>query len=129
MRLLPDWNASTRRKLRIVACGPAKLRDGRSEMDNMVGVKMNEVINNEARNRYELHVEGTLAAAHYALRGNAVAFIHTVVPEPLQGQGIAGRLIKAALADVRRRGLRVIAECSYVARYIERHPEERDLLV
>jgi predicted GNAT family acetyltransferase len=87
-----------------------------------------EVLNNETRGRYELHAEGGLAVAYYEPRGNAIAFTHTVVPERLQGRGIASILIKAALANVRRQGLKVIAECRFVARYIERHPEEQDLL-
>ena len=88
----------------------------------------NEVINDEARKRYELHAEGGIAVAYYERRGDAVAFVHTVVPAPLQGRGLASILIKAALTDVRERGLKVIAECPFVARYIERHPEEQDLL-
>jgi len=87
-----------------------------------------EVIKNEARKRYELHAEGGIAVAYYELRGDAIAFVHTVVPEHLQGRGLAGTLIKAGLADVREHGLKVIAECPFVARYIERHPEEQDLL-
>ena len=58
----------------------------------------------------------------------AVVFTHTVVPERLQGRGLASILIKAALTNVRERGLKVVAQCPFVARYIERHPEERDLL-
>ena len=88
-----------------------------------------EVRKNEGHKRYELHAEGGIAVAYYEQRGNAVAFVHTVVPEQLQGRGLASTLIKAALADVRERGLKVIAECPFVARYIERHPEERHLLV
>lgn len=88
----------------------------------------NEVVNDTARKRYELHAEGGIAVAYYEPRDSAIVFTHTVVPERLQGRGIASTLIKAALADVRERGLKVIAECPFVAAYIERHPEERDLL-
>jgi uncharacterized protein len=87
-----------------------------------------DIVNNEARKRYELAAAGGLAVAYYEPRGDALAFIHTVVPEKLQGRGLASTLIKAALADVRKRGLKVIADCPFVAAYIERHPEERDLL-
>jgi len=86
------------------------------------------VVNNTERKRYELHAEGGLAVAYYEPRGDALAFVHTVVPERLQGRGLASILIKAALADVRERGLKVIAECPFVSAYIDRHPEERDLL-
>ncbi|HMI19860.1 MAG TPA: GNAT family N-acetyltransferase [Sphingomonas sp.] len=87
-----------------------------------------EVTNNEARQRYELAGEGGIAVAYYEPRGAAIALTHTVVPERLQGHGLASVLIKAALADIRKRGLKVVPECPFVARYIERHPEEADLL-
>jgi predicted GNAT family acetyltransferase len=87
-----------------------------------------QVINNEARQRYELAAEGGISVAYYELRGSAVALVHTVVPERLQGHGLASILIKGALADIRRRGLKVAPDCPFVARYIENHPEEADLL-
>jgi predicted GNAT family acetyltransferase len=87
-----------------------------------------EVINNAGRQRYELAAEGGIAVAYYEPRGSAIALTHTVVPERLQGKGLASVLIKAALADIRQRKLKVIPECPFVARYIERHPEEVDLL-
>ena len=86
------------------------------------------VTDNKERQRYELHAEGGIAVAYYEPRGAAVVFTHTVVPERLQGRGLASILIKAALTNVRERGLKVVAQCPFVARYIERHPEERDLL-
>ena len=46
-----------------------------------------------------------------------------------QGQGIGERLIRFALDDARRRGLRVIAACPYVRAYVERHPETHDIVV
>lgn len=81
-----------------------------------------------ARQSYELKVDGGIAVAHYESRGDALVLTHTVVPERLQGKGIASKLIKFALDDIRRRGLKLVAQCPFVARYIERHPEERDLL-
>lgn len=87
-----------------------------------------DIINDEARQRYELRAEGGVALAYYEPRGEALALTHTIVPERLQGKGLASKLIKAALADVRERGLKVVPECPFVARHIERHPEEQDLL-
>lgn len=87
-----------------------------------------EVINNEARQRYELAAEGGIAVAYYEPRGSVIALTHTVVPERLQGKGLASVVIRAALADIRKRGLKVAPECPFVANYIERHPEEADLL-
>jgi predicted GNAT family acetyltransferase len=90
--------------------------------------RMDKVTDNAARQRYELKADGGIAVAYYEARGETMVFTHTVVPEKLQGQGLASRLIKGALDDVRRRGLKIVAQCPFVARYIDRHPEERDLL-
>lgn len=89
---------------------------------------MSELTDNKARSRYELVVDGHTAFAAYEIEGGIVTFTHTVVPKALQGQGIAGRLISAALADVRARGMKLIAQCSFVAAYLDKHPEEKDLL-
>ena len=86
------------------------------------------VRNNEAESRYELAVEGQTAFAAYDLRGDVVAFTHTVVPKVLEGKGIAGRLIKETLADVRASGRKIVPLCSFVAAYVQRHPEEADLV-
>jgi len=88
-----------------------------------------QVINDERRNRYELRADGGVAVAYYEPRGDAVTFTHTVVPEGLRGRGLGSILIAGALADVRRRGIKAVAQCSFVAAYLQRHPEERDLLV
>ncbi|EQB09038.1 hypothetical protein L288_06825 [Sphingobium quisquiliarum P25] len=89
---------------------------------------MGPVKNNEAASRYELEDDGQLCIAAYELDGGEITFTHTRVPEALEGRGLASRLIKGALADVRSRGLRVVPQCRFVAAYIARHPEEQDLL-
>jgi len=86
------------------------------------------VTNNMSEHRYELAVDGAVAIAAYEQRGDVIAFTHTEVPEALEGKGIAGRLIKGALADVRSQGLKVLPLCSFVAVWIDRHPEQQDLL-
>ena len=87
-----------------------------------------EVRNNRDESRYELESDGALAIAAYDEEGGRVVFTHTVVPEELEGRGIGTRLVAGAMEDVRRRGLKAVALCSFVARYMERHSEVRDLL-
>lgn len=92
---------------------------------------MNEtaaVRNNVETSRYELGSGDTLCIAAYDRRAGALAFTHTEVPAAMAGQGMASRLIKEALADVRASNLKVIPLCAFVAAYFERHPEEQDLL-
>ena len=87
-----------------------------------------DVTDNRDRSRYELTAEGHTAFAAYTLDGGVITFTHTVVPPALEGRGIASRLILHALTDVRGRGLKVIAQCPFVAAYIRKHPEWAALL-
>jgi predicted GNAT family acetyltransferase len=89
---------------------------------------MTRVSNNEAESRYELEAEGAIAFAAYRREGGDIVFDHTIVPEALEGRGIGSALVKGALDNVRARGLKVIADCSFVRGWIERHPEAQDLL-
>jgi uncharacterized protein len=87
-----------------------------------------EITNNAAASRYETVVDGITAYAAYTVADDVVTFTHTIVPEELGGRGIASRLIRHALDDVRSRGLKVVPRCPFVAAYIEKHPEYRDLV-
>jgi uncharacterized protein len=64
----------------------------------------------------------------YLLSPGTVAFTHTGVPAAHQGQGLAAVLVTAGLTWARAQGLRVVPACSYVATFIQRHPEWRHLL-
>jgi predicted GNAT family acetyltransferase len=89
---------------------------------------MSEVVNNAAKQRYELAVDGHIAATYYEIAGNVITFEHTEVPPELGGKGIGSTLIKGALDQVRSAGLKVIAECPFVKAYIDKHPDYGDLL-
>ena len=82
-----------------------------------------------AANRFESEVDGNLAIAEYQLDGERMIITHTFVPPELRGRGIAEKLVRPALAWARAKNRRVVPACSYVAAFIERHAEFRDLLV
>jgi predicted GNAT family acetyltransferase len=86
------------------------------------------LIHNTAASRFEQTVDGLLCVADYALSGNTMTLHHTEVPPGLEGRGIAAALVAAALDHARGEGWRVRPTCSYVARYMQRHPETLDLL-
>jgi hypothetical protein len=67
--------------------------------------------------------------AEYRSTDHVLVFPHTVVAQHRRGRGDATTLIQGALDDVRRRGLRIVPECSFVAAFIEDNPEYGDLVV
>lgn len=86
------------------------------------------VIHNAAEHRYEVRLGAALAVAEYELEGDRMTFTHTLVPPELRGRGIAEILVRAGLADARAASRRVVPQCSYVAKFIQRHQEYQDLL-
>jgi uncharacterized protein len=86
------------------------------------------VQHNTDASRFETSVDGHLCVADYRLAGDVMTMTHTFVPPSLEGRGIAAALVAAALTHARAAGLRVRPDCSYVARYMQRHPATLDLL-
>jgi uncharacterized protein len=96
-------------------------------LTNREVIKLN-IENNEAAHRWEAHYGQHLAVAEYRRLSGTLFFIHTEVPPELEGQGIASRLVQAALDDARTKHLAVVPFCPYVASYIRRHPEYEPLV-
>lgn len=88
-----------------------------------------DVTDNSSMHRYELRQDDQLAGrAEYNLLQGAVLFTHTEVAPAFEGRGIGSRLARAALDDVRARGLHAIPQCQFIAGYIRKHPEYLDLV-
>lgn len=86
------------------------------------------VRDNRADNRFELDTGGGLAFANYRRTPTAVIITHTETPRALRGRGIGSQLVKGALELIRAENLKVVAGCSFVADYLEQHPEDADLV-
>ncbi len=87
-----------------------------------------DIRNNPAKGRYELAVEGHIAATYYDISGSVITFTHTEVLKELEGRGIGSKLIKGVLDQVRAQGLKVVPQCPFVNAYIGKHSEYADLL-
>lgn len=55
-----------------------------------------------------------------------VDFVHTEVDDAYEGRGLASRLVRFALDDVRENGKRIIPHCPYVAAWLKKHPGTYD---
>ena len=86
------------------------------------------VRDNSVLSRFELDADGVTAVASYRLAGKVMTFTHTEVPPQARHEGIASRLIEGALKAVRARGLKIVPRCSFVRAYLDKHPEDNDLL-
>ena len=86
------------------------------------------VTNNAAHNRYELEVDGHVAFIQYGLKPGVITLIHTEVPAELGGKGVGTVLVRGALDDVRRQGLKVVVRCSFIRAFMAKRPEFNDLL-
>ena len=86
------------------------------------------VAHDAAAHRFTLAVDGHQAVLDYLQRDDAMVITHTGVPNAIGGRGIAAALTRAALAQARAAGLKVIPECSYAVAFMQRHGEYADLL-
>lgn len=86
------------------------------------------VENNTDASRFQVQVEEHTAVIDYYLRGDDIVFTHTGVPEPLGGQGLAGKMAKTALEYAKAEGLKVVPQCPFVRAYLRRHAEYQELV-
>jgi predicted GNAT family acetyltransferase len=83
---------------------------------------------NEARNRFELDVDGTIAFVAYRKSPGAITLVHTEVPPELGGRGIGSKLGRATLDAVRAQRRKLSVECDFIRNYMTKHPDYDDLL-
>ena len=73
--------------------------------------------------RFTIDVDGTEAELVYELQPGRLVLLHTEVPEALEGQGIGGRLVRAAAERAAAEGLTVVPRCPFARGWLERHPD------
>jgi predicted GNAT family acetyltransferase len=85
---------------------------------------------NPERSRYELWADDARAGT-LTIRDEptAVVLVSTRVDPAFEGRGYGSRLVARALADVRAAGRKVVVECEFAQAYMQRHPEEQDLVL
>lgn len=88
------------------------------------------VARNPGRQRYEASVGETTVAGFidYQEAPEMVVLAHTEVDQTFEGRGVGSALARAALDDIRERGLKALVVCPYIIGWLRNHPEYRDLL-
>jgi predicted GNAT family acetyltransferase len=88
------------------------------------------VRDNPTKLRYEILRNSKVAGAiTYRTAPGVKVLLHTEVEPAEEGHGVGDRLVSGALDDIRAHGLHVVPVCPFVAAYLRRHPEQRDLIV
>ncbi|MFD1211419.1 GNAT family N-acetyltransferase [Arthrobacter sp. GCM10027362] len=91
-----------------------------------------EVVHNPERHRYELRGgedgDAVVGFTKYRPAGGKVVFIHTEVDGAYAGQGLASKLARSALSDVRDAGRRIVPVCPYIASWLRKHHDFDDIV-
>ena len=86
------------------------------------------VTHNQKAGRFEVKQDGHLAVLNYQLADGKIIFTHAGVPKAVGGQGLGSHLAVAGLNYARAQSLAVVPLCSFIAWYIQEHPEYQDLV-
>lgn len=79
------------------------------------------VIRNDAKERYEIHLDDTVAGfSQFVVDDHChLAFTHTEVDPAFAGRGLGGTLVAEAMTDVAARGETVVPVCPFVVKYLK----------
>ena len=86
------------------------------------------VTHNETAHRFEATVNGLRSLLTYHRSPDRIVLLHTEVPAPIEGRGIAAKLTRTALDFARANHLGVVPLCPYVSSFVRKNTEYHDLL-
>jgi predicted GNAT family acetyltransferase len=82
------------------------------------------VVVNDDLDRFETTVDGQTAFLTFRRDGRKLVLDHTEVPSSLEGHGVGGAIVRAALEYARANDLTVVPECAFVKSFLKHHPDE-----
>lgn len=88
-----------------------------------------DVVENTDADRFEAHAGGEVVAlVEYRHAQGSLVVTHTETADEYEGKGIAARLVRGMLDQLRDAGRTIQVQCPYVAAYLRKHPEYGDLV-
>ncbi len=87
-----------------------------------------KVVHNPSAHRFEIQLGDQIALSAYRLEGKTIKFYHVEVPEEFEMQGIGNLLAKASLDFAREKSYQAVPACPFIAAYLRRHAEYRNLV-
>jgi len=87
-----------------------------------------QVTRNEAEEQFEAVTDVGKGVLTYAEKDGKLYVLHTEVPEALEGQGIGGALVRAAVEHARGQGVKVVPFCAFAKAWLQRHHDYDDMI-
>src|SRR3954471_1796616 len=105
--------------------GYALRRHGRrGRLDCMDVTPAEEDVRDDAEaSRFVIERDGVTAELVYATEPGRLILVHTGVPQALEGRGVGGTLVRAAVARARKEHLTIVPWCPFARRWLTDHPE------
>jgi hypothetical protein len=89
---------------------------------------MNEIINDKQGSRFVMDVNGQEVYVLYTEDKETIDLYSTHTPSELRGQGLAAKVVLAAIEYAKEKKLMVIPSCWYVRKFLEKHPEYESIV-
>lgn len=86
------------------------------------------VVDNKEKQQFEAFVDGYPAIIQYSVEPEVLVLEHTEVDPALKGKGVASELVEKVLLQIELRGLKVVPQCPFIKKYIDKHPEWESIL-
>ncbi|HUB37371.1 MAG TPA: GNAT family N-acetyltransferase [Streptosporangiaceae bacterium] len=84
------------------------------------------VTDNQGGSQLETRTDGQLAELRYRTRAGRLILVHTEVPAALEGRGLGGELVRAAIRKARAESMTLVPLCPFARSWLERHRDEAD---
>jgi uncharacterized protein len=86
-------------------------------------IDSSEVRNDADGSRFVAGPAGQEAELLYRVRNGRLILVHTEVPIELEGHGIGGKLVSAAVDYAAEHSLVLVPSCPFAQSWLDRHPD------
>jgi uncharacterized protein len=87
------------------------------------------VVDNPDAHRFEILFDDDVAGfVTYKRTDGTLSLLHTEIDPRFEGRGLASTLVREVLDTARASGSAVLPFCPFVRSYLERHPDQVDLV-
>ncbi|RTY90033.1 GNAT family N-acetyltransferase [Flavobacterium sp. GT3R68] len=84
---------------------------------------------NPEKKRFEMDIDGHVAFIEFIINNYNILFLtHTEVPVALEGKGVGSAIVEKALRYMKEHNYTLAPLCSFVAKYVTKHPEWHSFL-